>query len=72
MQTRVHTKRKGNVRKQPTTQLSRDDYPEHKDHWPKDGPTTLKKSFPGTEINEETLGKSEGNCAFLPVKKNAS
>lgn len=54
------------------TQLSRDDYSDHKDLWPKDGTTTLKNCFPGTETNEETLGKSEGNCALLPVKQNAS
>lgn len=53
------------------TRLSRYDHPDHKDLWPKYRPTILKNSFPGTEISEETLGRSEGSCAFLPVKQNA-
>lgn len=62
MQTRVLMKRKGNVRKQPW----QPGYPETtiqttKFLWPQYGLTILKNSFPGTEINEEMLGKSEGN-----------
>lgn len=66
MQTHVYTERKGNVRKQPL----QPSYPETTIQTTKIS-TTLKNSFPGTEINEETLSKSEETCAFLPVKQNA-
>lgn len=68
MQMRALAKRKGNVSKQPLA-ISRDDHPDHKAPWPKYGPPILKNSFPGNEINEDTLGESKGNHAFLQLSK---
>lgn len=60
-------KRKGNVREETVLAiwLSRDDHPDHKAIWPKYGPTIHKNSFPG----KDTLGKAEGNRAFLQLSK---
>lgn len=53
------------------TWLPGDGHPDHKALWPAYGPTILNNCFLGNEINEETLGKSEGNLCRPAVKQKA-